>query len=71
MCIHTCILLENKKGDILAAVVEKQTKTASNVNKTPSHALDESVKKNLIAQYGQESHEDYIEYPFIKYYKFH
>ncbi|CAB3995607.1 Hypothetical predicted protein [Paramuricea clavata] len=42
---------ENQKQDILAAVVEKQMKTTNNVNKKPSHKLDENVKKNLIAQY--------------------
>ncbi|XP_028402244.1 coiled-coil domain-containing protein 43-like isoform X2 [Dendronephthya gigantea] len=49
---------KNQKEDILAAVVEKHTK-ATNVNKKPSHQLDEDVKKSLIAQYGQESDEDY------------
>ena len=48
----------NKKKDVLAEVVEKQTKTTSNLNKTQSHKLDEEVKKNLVAQYGQESDED-------------
>ncbi|CAB3995609.1 Hypothetical predicted protein [Paramuricea clavata] len=50
---------ENQKQDILAAVVEKQMKTTNNVNKKPSHKLDENVKKNLIAQYGQEYDEDF------------
>jgi hypothetical protein len=40
-------------------VVEKQMKTTNDVNKKPSHKLDENVKKNLIAQYGQEYDEDF------------
>ena len=48
----------NKKKDVLAEVVEKQTKTTSNFNKKLSHKLDEEVKKNLVAQYGQESDEN-------------
>ena len=51
-------LSENEKKDVLAEVVEKQTKTATNLNKKPSHKLDEEVKKNLVAQYGQESDDD-------------
>jgi hypothetical protein len=49
---------ENKKEDVLAAVVEKQMKTTNNLGKNTAHKLDEDIKKSLLAQYGHESDED-------------